>query len=160
MVFMNNSARIIGLDVGDKTIGVAVSDDLGISAQPVTVIRRKNLRTDLAEIGSLVAEYEISEMVVGVPKSLNNTIGPQAEKVLKFIDTLKTSFPDITFHSWDERFSTVEAERVLLEADMSRKRRKGVIDKVAASFILQGFLDRKNYEKKSADSCGNHENSL
>ena len=144
--------RILGLDIGDKTIGVAVSDGLGISAQPIKVIRRKNLRTDLAELDSLVAEYEVSEIVVGVPKSLNNTFGPQAEKVLKFIDTLRISFPDITFHTWDERFSTVEAERVLLEADLSRKRRRKVIDKLAASIILQGFLDRKNY--KTANSCG------
>jgi putative Holliday junction resolvase len=144
--------RILGLDVGDKTIGIAVSDGLGLTAQPLTTVRRRNLRTDLETIGSLIAEHEISEIVVGIPKSLNNSLGPQAKKVLKFVDVLKKSFHDIIFHTWDERLSTVEAERVLLQADLSRKRRKAVIDKLAASIILQGYLDRKNYEKNIACS--------
>jgi len=145
--------RVLGLDVGDKTIGIAISDGLGLTAQPLTTIRRSNHRTDLETIGSLIAEHEIAEMVVGLPKNMNNSLGPQAEKVLKFIDKLKTSFPDIIFHTWDERLSTVEAERVLLQADLSRKRRKSVIDKRAASIILQGYLDRKNYEKNI--TCSN-----
>jgi len=145
--------RVLGLDVGDKTIGIAISDGLGLTAQPLTTIRRSNHRTDLETIGSLIAEHEIAEMVVGLPKNMNNSLGPQAEKVLKFIDKLKTSFPDIIFHTWDERLSTVEAERVLLQADLSRKRRKSVIDKLAASIILQGYLDRKNYEKNI--TCSN-----
>lgn len=143
------SMRILGLDVGDKTIGIAVSDDLGFSAHPVTIIRRKNIRLDLEKIGSLIAEYEVSEILVGLPKSLNNSIGPQAEKVLKFVEVIKKTFPDLPLRTWDERFSTVEAERVLLEADLSRKRRKGLIDKVAASFILQGYLDWKSHQKKN-----------
>ena len=140
--------RILGLDVGDKTIGIAVSDDLGFSAHPVTIIRRKNIRLDMDKIRSLVAEYEISEILVGLPKSLNNSIGPQAEKVLKFAEHLRKNFPDQSLRTWDERFSTVEAERVLLEADLSRKRRKSLIDKVAASLILQGYLDWKSRKKK------------
>lgn len=150
---MNESLRILGLDVGDKTVGIAISDGLGLTAQPLTTIRRKNQRADLETIGSLIAEHEISEIVVGVPKSLNNSLGPQAQKVLKFLDLLKTSFPEIIFHTWDERLSTVEAERVLLQADLSRKRRKGVIDKLAASIILQGYLDRKNYKNKVINHC-------
>lgn len=144
--------RILGLDVGDKTIGIAISDSLGLTAQPLTTIRRRNHHADLEAIGSLIAEHEISEIVVGIPKNLNNSLGPQAKKVLKFVDILRKSFSDIIFHTWDERLSTVEAERVLLQADLSRKRRKGVIDKLAASIILQGYLDRKNYEKNMACS--------
>ena len=151
---MNETARILGLDVGDKTIGAALSDGLGLSAQPLCVIRRKNLRADLSKISSIISENDISEIVVGLPKNLNNTIGPQAEKVLKFFAKLKRYFPDLTFHTHDERLSTVEAERVLLDADLSRKRRKEVIDKVAASIILQGYLDRKNYTSKDSDFCG------
>lgn len=146
--------RVLGLDVGDKTIGIAISDGLGLTAQPFTTVLRRGRHADLEAIGSLIAEHEISEIVVGIPKSLNNSLGPQAKKVLKYVDILKKSFPDIIFHTWDERLSTVEAERVLLQADLSRKRRKGVIDKLAASIILQGYLDRRNYKNKLVNPCG------
>ena len=133
--------RIMGLDVGDKTIGVAVSDPLGYTAQGITTIRRVGLKKDLEALEAIVNEYNVNIIVVGFPKNMNNTIGPQGEKVLKFVKKMENKFKmDIILQ--DERLTTVSAERVLIEGDVSRKKRKEVIDKVAATYILQAYLDK------------------
>jgi putative Holliday junction resolvase len=126
--------------VGSKTIGVAVSDELGITAQGVTTLTRKELSDDSAQLLKVVEEYKAERIVVGLPKNMNGTLGPAAQMVLSLIEELQKSvtLPIVT---WDERLSTMAAERTLLEADVSRKKRKQVIDKVAAILILQGYLD-------------------
>ncbi|MCU9613967.1 Holliday junction resolvase RuvX [Caldibacillus lycopersici] len=134
--------RVLGLDVGSKTIGVAVSDELGWTAQGVKtiVIDEERNQFGISEIEAIVKEYGVEKVVVGLPKNMNGTIGPRGEASQKFAKMLekKVQLPVIL---WDERLSTVAAERVLLEADISRKKRKKVIDKMAAVMILQGFLD-------------------
>ncbi len=132
--------RIMGLDVGSRTIGIAISDELGLTAQGLKTLKRKSKEDDLREITTIIGQFEISKIVVGLPKNMNGTLGGQAENVLGWVDVLKdqTQLPVVT---WDERLSTVGANRVLLEADLSRRKRKKVIDKLAAVFILQGFLD-------------------
>jgi len=129
--------KIMGLDVGDRYIGVAVSDDLGITAHGIKTLNRNHYLDDLKAI---IKEYGIGSIVVGVPKMLDGTIGIQGKKVLKFVEELKIaiSLPVIL---WDERLTTVAAERALLEANMKRKKRKGLRDKVSAALILQGYLD-------------------
>ena len=131
----------MGLDVGSKTIGVAVSDELGLTAQGIKIIRRKSMKDDLKEICSIISQFMIGKIVVGLPINMDGTLGKQAETVLEWIRWLKdrTSLP---VETWDERLSTVEASRTLLEADLSRKKRKQVIDKLAAVLILQGYLDQ------------------
>ena len=132
--------RIMGLDVGDKTIGVALSDPLGWTAQGLEVIRRENIAQDLTRLGQIIQEYSVEKILVGLPKNMNATIGPQGEKVLAFVEQLKEKF-DLPIKTWDERLSTVAAERMLIQADVSRSKRKKVIDKMAAAVILQGYLD-------------------
>jgi len=131
----------MGLDVGSHTIGVAVSDELGITAQGVKTIRRKSKDEDSKEIIKIIDQFDIGKIVVGLPKNMNGTLGKQAEMVFQWIKTLKEKihFPVVT---WDERFSTIEASKVLLEADLSRKKRKKVIDKLAAVLILQGYINK------------------
>ena len=138
--------RILGLDVGEKTIGIAVNDPLGLTAQAVTVIRRRDLPRDLAALAQLIQQYEASRLVVGLPKNMNGTVGPQGEKALAFAAKLRESFPAVPVVMWDERLTTVAAERALLAADVSRARRRLVIDKVAAVFILQGYLDSRRHD--------------
>ncbi|RKD34613.1 Holliday junction resolvase RuvX [Thermohalobacter berrensis] len=133
--------RIMGLDVGDKTIGVAVSDPLGITAQGITTINRKNLEEDIYKIKELVEKYNVETIVVGLPKNMNNTIGLQGEKVLKFADLIREKI-DCNIVLQDERLTTVSAEKSLIQADISRKKRKKVIDKVAATYILQLYLEK------------------
>ena len=133
--------RIIGLDIGDRTIGIAVSDLLGLTAQGVETIRRKKLADDIARLGELMEQYETRELVSGYPKNMNGTEGDRCEVVKAFIDEVKAVYPDVQVTFWDERLSTVAATRSLFEADVSRKKRKKVIDKMAAVFILQGYLD-------------------
>ena len=134
--------RIMGLDVGDRTIGVAVSDDLGWTAQGVEVIRRKSLEHDLSRLEELVKSHNVEKILVGMPRNMNGTYGPRAELTKQFIEILgeRIHLPIVT---WDERLSTVSAERALIQADVSRSKRKGVIDKVAAVVILQAYLDSK-----------------
>lgn len=136
---MQPVARVIGLDVGDRRIGVAVSDALGLSAQPSPTVTRRGLAEDVKAIEQVVVASEAVEVVVGLPMMLNGTLGPQAKKVLAFAEALKARL-SIPVTTWDERFTTCEAERVLLEADMSRAKRKTVVDRVAAVLILQGYL--------------------
>lgn len=132
--------RIMGLDVGDKTIGVALSDPLGWTAQGLEVIRRDTLEKDFRRLCQIIEEYAVEKILVGLPKNMNATIGPQGEKVLAFIERLK-EHTDLPIKTWDERLSTVAAERMLIQADVSRSKRKKVIDKMAAAVILQGYLD-------------------
>ncbi len=132
--------RILGLDVGDVRIGVAVSDPLGVIAQPLASVKRTRVREDVESIKHLAEEHEAGKIVVGVPKTLDDEVGIQAQKVLDFVESLGKAL-EIPIILWDERLTTVEAERALIEADMSRRKRKKVIDKVAAVLILQGYLD-------------------
>lgn len=143
--------RTLGLDVGTKTIGVAVSDGLGLTAQAMTTIRRTNLKADLAALAELAREHEASRMVVGLPLNMDGTEGPRAEASRKFADAASQAL-GLPVEFWDERLSTVAAERTLLEADLTRARRRQVIDQVAAQFILQGWLDaRRPAEDLHAD---------
>lgn len=137
--------RILGLDIGDKTIGVAVSDEMGWTAQGLKTLIRKGFNEELSSIKEIIEEYGVKEILVGLPKNMNGSIGPQGKKVITFVERLKTAL-SLPVLLWDERLSTVRAEKVLLEADMSRKKRKGLKDKLAAQFILQGYLDRKATE--------------
>jgi putative Holliday junction resolvase len=133
--------RYIGLDVGDRTIGVAVSDPLGYTAQGITTVRRKSLEKDFEKLREIFKDYEILEIVVGLPKNMNGTIGPQAEKAMEFGRVLEEEFGHKVIY-WDERLTTMAAHRAMLEADMSRKKRKTLVDKIAATYILQGYLDK------------------
>ena len=135
--------RMLGLDFGSKTVGVAVSDGLLLTAQGVETIERKDenkLRKTCARIEELIAEYEITEIVLGLPKNMNNTEGERVEKTKAFGEMLerRTGLP---VHYWDERLTTVAAEQILMESGVRRENRKAVIDKVAAGLILQGYLD-------------------
>lgn len=143
--------RIMGLDFGSKTVGVAVSDPLLITAQGLEIIRRKDenkLRQTLARIEELIVAYEVSEIVLGFPKNMNDSIGPRAEISLEFKDKLerRTGLPVVM---WDERLTTVAADRTMMEAGVRRENRKEYVDKIAATLILQGYLNyRTNTEKK------------
>lgn len=146
--------RILGLDFGQKTIGVAVSDSLGWTAQGVEIIRRHeedNLKESIARIARLCQEYGIETIVLGYPKNMNNTLGDRAIKTERFKKRLKKELK-LPVKLWDERLSTVAAERDLLEADVSRRGRKEVIDKMAAVFILQGYLDFLAAEAKQKEN--------
>ena len=135
--------RIIGLDYGTKTVGVAVSDALGLTAQGVETITRKEenkLRQTLARIEAIIEEYEVTKIVVGLPKNMNNTIGERAEKALEFQQMLEKR-TGLQVIMWDERLTTVEANRTLMEASVRRENRKKYLDQLAAVFILQGYLD-------------------
>lgn len=135
--------RALALDVGDKTIGVAVSDLLGITAQGVETIRRTSIKDDLKRLGELVMQYEATTFVIGLPKNMDGTEGTRCEVVKKFAAKLGAAIPDVKQIFWDERLSTVAATRNLITADLSRRKRKQVIDKMAAVYILQGWLDSK-----------------
>lgn len=142
---MSESIRIMGLDYGSKTVGVAISDPLGLTAQGVEIIRREQenkLRRTLARIEELVSEYHVTEIVLGFPKNMNNSIGERAEKSLEFRDMLvrRTQLP---VNMWDERLTTVEANRTLIESGVRRENRKEYVDMIAAVYILQGYLDRR-----------------
>ena len=135
--------RNLGLDYGSKTVGVAVSDPLGLTAQSVETIWRKQenkLRQTLARIEELAAEYQAEKIVLGLPKNMNNTIGERAEKTLEFREMLERR-TGLQVVMWDERLTTVEAERTLMEASVRRENRKQYLDQLAAVFILQGYLD-------------------
>ena len=133
--------RAIALDIGDKTIGVAASDLLGLTAQGVETIRRTSTKEDLRRLGELVAQFEATTFVIGLPKNMDGTEGTRCEFVRKFSAKLCAAFPEVKQVFWDERLSTVAAEKNLIAADVSRRKRKQVIDKMAAVYILQGWLD-------------------
>lgn len=132
----------MGLDVGTKTIGVALSDPLGITAQGLTTLKRKKTWIDIDEVCRIADQYDVETIVVGLPRHLNNSLGPQAQRVLSFVDLLKTR-TDCAVELQDERFSTVSAEQVLMESGVRRENRKSVIDKIAATYILQTYMDKK-----------------
>jgi putative holliday junction resolvase len=136
-----NQMRIMGLDIGSQTIGVAVSDELGITAQGLKTIRRSSAEKDFKELNDIADQYGVSKVVIGLPKNMDGTLGKQAEMIFKWIKAFreKSQLPVIV---WDERLSTVAASKILLEADLSRKKRKQVIDRLAAALILQGYLDQ------------------
>ena len=138
--------RIMALDVGSRTIGIACSDALLMTAQGIETIRRTSLENDFNRLRELISEYEVHELVVGMPKNMNGTKGERAEKTEEFVGKMKEVI-DLPITFWDERLSTVMAERQLIAADVSRKKRKGVIDKMAAVVILQGYLDRLQFSK-------------
>lgn len=135
--------RILGLDVGDRTIGIAVSDALMLTAQGVETIRRTSLEKDLKRLQELMVEYETNQLLIGMPKNMNGTIGPRAELVKAFADIIVDRIKDTKIIFWDERLSTVAATKSLIAADVSRAKRRKVIDKMAAVFILQGYLDSR-----------------
>ncbi len=134
--------RLMGLDVGDKRIGIALSDEGALIASPRETLERSGNRKDIRHMLDLARREEVSEIVVGMPFSLDGSLGPQAHKVERFVEALKSE-TDIRVTTWDERLSTVSAERALLEGDVSRAKRKKTIDRVAAALILQGYLDSK-----------------
>ena len=139
-------ARKLGLDVGDKTIGVAVSDLLDLTAQGVTTIERVGIKKDTGKVMEYIKEYDCDTVVIGLPKKLDGTASPQTEKVYEFRTRLEnklrsSGLANVKLEYYDERLTTVMAEKVLIEADVSRRKRKDVIDKQAAVLILQGYLD-------------------
>ena len=142
--------RIMGLDFGSKTVGVAISDPLLLTAQGIESIRRKEenkLRQTLARIEELIVEYEVKEIVLGLPKNMNATEGVRVELTGEFKEKLerRTGLP-VTF--WDERLTTVAADKIMMEAGIRREHRKEHVDRIAASLILQGYLDRRNMRKE------------
>lgn len=142
--------RIMGLDYGSKTVGVAVSDALLLTAQGVETIFRKEenkLRRTLARIKELCDEYEVEEIVIGLPKNMNNTMGDRAQKSQEFAELVKKR-TGLRVFMWDERLTTVAAERTLMESGVRRENRKEYVDKIAAVFILQGYLDMKHNGSK------------
>ena len=136
-------ARILGLDVGSKTIGLAVSDPLGITAQGLETIRRKNKRLDFERLEQVVREREIAEIVVGYPLRMSGAEGTQAEKMQRFAEELRQRFR-LPVHLWDERLSSAQANRLLRETEMSIKRRGEVVDRLAAVLILQSWMDARS----------------
>lgn len=135
--------RWMGLDYGDRRIGVALSDELGWTAQGYGVIEQINPEHVILELRRLVEEYDVTEIVVGLPKNMNGTIGPRGEISITFAEEIGSKL-GLPVHLWDERLTTAAAERTLLAADVSRKKRKQVIDKMAAAVILQGYMDAKS----------------
>jgi putative Holliday junction resolvase len=143
--------RAIGLDVGSKTIGIAVADPSGTIASARTVLARRGHVADAAAIAKLVRDEQAGSVVVGLPLELDGTVGHRARLVQSFIAVLKPALQDIPVHTWDERFSTAAAERTLLEADVSRAHRRRAVDALAAQFILQGWLEARS---RRADAGG------
>ena len=138
--------RILGLDFGSKTVGVSLSDPFGWTAQGIETVFRKqeeNIKPTIARIQELCVENQVKMIILGFPKNMNNTIGERGEKTIKFQKKLESA-TGLKVELWDERLSTVAAENLLLEADVSRAKRKNVIDKMAAVYILQGYLDSKS----------------
>ena len=141
--------RIIGLDFGSKTVGVAVSDELLITAQGIEIVRRKSenkLRQTLARIEELIKEYNVEKIVLGFPKNMNNSEGERCEKTLEFKEMLERR-TGLTVELWDERLTTVAADNLMMEAGIRKENRKEYVDQIAASFILQGYLDYLQNEK-------------
>lgn len=132
--------RILGLDLGQKTIGIAISDPLGFTAQGLTTIRRSNKEKDIEDLRKICEDYKVETIVIGLPKNMNGTIGPSGELAMAFGKLIEDEFK-IEVKFWDERLTTVAAHKAMLEADLSRSKRKKIVDKVASTYILQGYLD-------------------
>ena len=133
----------MGLDVGDKTIGVALSDPMFLMAHPIETIKRKKASLDIQRLVEIIEKEDVKTIVVGLPKNMNNSIGPQSMKVMSFVDLLKKQTDKEIVYE-DERMTTLQSERVLIDMDVRRENRKKYIDKIAATFILQSYLDRRN----------------
>jgi len=133
----------MGIDYGDRRIGVAVSDAFRWTAQGIETVEKRRDGGEIDRIAALVKEHEVSEIVVGLPKNMNGSVGPRGEICIAFAENLRQNL-NLPVHLWDERLTTVSAERTLLEADVSRKKRKLVVDKMAAALILQNYLDSKS----------------
>lgn len=132
--------KILGIDFGTKTMGLAISDDIGLLGHGIGVIKRIDLHHDLLELQKNINYYRVDRIVVGLPLNMDGSLGKAAEQVLTFVDNLKSTF-SLPVDTWDERLSTVEAERILRSREMSRQKRRKTVDKVAAAIILQGYLD-------------------
>jgi putative holliday junction resolvase len=146
---IRRQARILGLDVGSKTIGMAVSDPLGITAQGLQTLRRKNKRTDFAQLEAVILKYEVSEIVVGYPLRMSGAEGIQAEKMQLFAEELRKKF-GLPVHLWDERLTSSEANRVLRDSEMSIQRRGEVVDRLAAVLILQNWMEARSVRNSQA----------
>lgn len=138
--------RVLCLDVGSKTIGVAMSDPMGWIAQGIKTIRRGPTDADCRDLKKMIEENEVLKIIVGLPLNMNGSEGPQVSNIRRFVEEMQKVIPDIPVEFWDERLSTVAAERSLLEADLSRAKRKEVINHMAAVFVLQGYLDAQREE--------------
>lgn len=146
------SMRIMGLDFGSKTVGVAVSDPLGITAQGVEIVRRKSenkLRRTLARIEELIAAYGVTELVLGLPRNMNGTEGPRCEKTREFKELLEKR-TGLCVTLWDERLTTVAADRSMMDAGLGRQERKEYVDEIAAIFILQGYMDARAMRERES----------
>jgi putative Holliday junction resolvase len=143
-----HSPRILGLDVGSKTIGLAVSDPLGITAQGLVTLRRQNKRLDFEQLERVMKEYEVTEIVVGLPLRMSGVEGIQAEKMQGFAEQLRQRF-QLPVHLWDERLSSAQANRVLRDSEMSIKRRGEVVDRLAAVLILQSWMDHREMQHQN-----------
>jgi putative Holliday junction resolvase len=135
----------MALDVGSRTIGMAVTDPLGFTAQGLITIRRKNKRTDLAALEAVIRNYGVVELVVGLPLRMSGAEGRQSERMREFVAVLEHHFVDLPIHLWDERLTSVEANRLLRETDMSIKKRAAVVDQLAAVLILQNWMEARHH---------------
>ena len=142
-----HSPRILGLDVGSQTIGLAVSDPLGITAQGLETIRRQNKRLDFEQLDRVIRQYQVAEIVVGLPLRMSGAEGIQAEKMQGFAEQLRQRF-QVPVHLWDERLSSAQANRVLRDSEMSIKRRGEVVDRLAAVLILQSWMDHREMQRQ------------
>lgn len=140
--FISNQMRIVGLDVGDTTIGVAVSDSSFLVATSLDTVSRKYVDYDISSLLALVSMYKVGLIVFGWPVQMNGQQGEQCAKTMEFMTALSSEIPDMQFAKWDERFSTRTVERMMVDANLSRKKRSKVVDKTAAGYILQGAMDR------------------
>jgi len=142
----NPRHRVLGMDVGARRIGLAVSDPLGITAQGLETLERRNKRTDFAILERVIRRYEVGEIVVGYPLRMSGSTGNQSEKMAAFADELRRKF-ELPVHLWDERLTTAEAHRVLDQTEMSTRRRSEVVDQMAAVLILQSFLEARSHNR-------------
>ncbi len=140
--------RILAMDVGDKRIGMAISDVMGWTAQGIETLERKNLKYDMEQIAKTIALYNPEKLVLGLPRNMNGTIGPQGQKVKEFGQQLKSEVFQGEIVYWDERLTSVFANRIMIDADISRKKRKKSVDRMAAVFILQSYLDYLSNQRK------------
>jgi len=144
------ATRILALDPGTKRIGVALSDELGWTAQPLETFERKSLAADVAHIRELVRRHDVREIVIGMPVQLNGRLGPAAQSAQQFLEAVQAAV-GIPVIAWDERLTTKAAEQMLIEADVSRKKRKGVVDRVAAALLLKSYLEHASSLQPAAD---------
>ena len=149
---MTAPIRILGLDLGEKRIGVALSDALGLTAQGLTVLPRRGRDLDMAAVVTLAQQHHVQEIVIGLPRHLDGRLGDLAPEIQQWAEELHAHL-GIPVHTWDERLTTLQAERILLQADVSRRKRRQVIDKMAAGLILQAFLDHRRHQQVSSNNA-------